>query len=159
MNYIHLQKPHASPCFDLVIRVLQWEGKVPVRLKALKWFGFFLYLHDTVVRHLWQAPSCYLLQLFFGLKIFFRVDKNVSCPIKQLSHNELKSSVVTMEILEESRHHWYLLRKVVFKMNAPFNTNGLELVEAVTSSMVGYLYGSVCHAWRNKNCFKKYSQN
>ena len=97
-----------------------------MRLKVLKYFRFFLDLHGTVARHNWQALSCFSLQFLFDLEIFFRVDKNVGCPIKQLSNNELKSSVVTMEILEESQHDWYLSSKVVFKMNAPLYTNGLE---------------------------------
>ena len=125
------------PCFDFVVRRLQGERKILVRLKVAKWFCFLLHFYVWDVRHIGQVPSCYLLQFFFDLEIFPCLDENVSCPIKQLSNNELESSVVTMKIFEESLHEVLLFRKLVFEMTAPLYANRLVLVVANVSFILG----------------------
>ena len=143
------------PCFNFVIRPLQRERKIPVRLRVVKLSCSVLHLHVRDIRHIRQGLSCDLLQFFFDSEVFSCLDKNVSCPIKQLSNNELKSSVVTMKIFEESLHDVLLSNILVFEMSAPLYTNGFVLVIANVSIIIGYLYRSVCHALECENCSKE----
>ena len=68
--------------------------------------------------------ACFSLQLVLDFDEVVAVDKNVCCPVEDLSDCVNQLSVILVKAVKKILHNTKLAPVLLFKVLGPFNTNG-----------------------------------